>query len=181
MENLIYWFDCTGKKMKSTTTVSSSLEHYKNLLGEVYAWSAGGIDRAVTVGQTEIESIELHSTSVNDGNIDKKIVVDLGAGFGMHSIPLSKLGYSVIAIDNSEILLQHLREHTTENQVKTVVADLLEFNKYLDGSKAQAILCMGDTLTHLPSLEYIKTLYRSVYESLVKGGRFVMSFRNYIT
>jgi SAM-dependent methyltransferase len=62
--------------------------------------------------------------------------------------------------------------------VTAVEADLLEFAAYLH-QKADLILCMGDTLTHLPSTNQIERLVRDVARSLRPGGRFVATFRDY--
>jgi 2-polyprenyl-3-methyl-5-hydroxy-6-metoxy-1,4-benzoquinol methylase len=53
--------------------------------------------------------------------------VDLGAGFGMHSIPLARAGYQVIALDFSAALLQTLREHDNGLPIQTVQGDLRQF------------------------------------------------------
>jgi 2-polyprenyl-3-methyl-5-hydroxy-6-metoxy-1,4-benzoquinol methylase len=69
-------------------------DHYKTHLAPVYLWMAGGFDAAVSRGETEIEATL--------PNLSRGITaVDLGAGFGMHTIPLARRGCSVIAIDTS--------------------------------------------------------------------------------
>jgi hypothetical protein len=68
-----------GKKM------SSALEHYEKHLAPVYSWMVGGIENAIARGQQELLDIGI----MNSG---AKYAVDLGAGFGMHSIPLAKTG-----------------------------------------------------------------------------------------
>jgi SAM-dependent methyltransferase len=106
--------------------------------------------------------------------------VDLGAGFGMHSIPLSRAGFQVLAIDTSAYLLDELRRNAAGLPVTTIQADLKDFARHVS-SPADLILCMGDTLTHLQSLEEIVRLFRDVAASLRPGGRFVATFRDYRT
>jgi hypothetical protein len=43
----------------------------------------------------------------------------------------------------------------------------------------EVILCMGDTLTHLPDVSAVNALFALVAQSLRPGGRFVASFRDY--
>ena len=56
--------------------------------------------------------------------------------------------------------------------------DLLSFRAHVTGPPA-AILCMGDTLTHLPEHTNVDFLVQEVFEALAPGGRFVVSFRDY--
>lgn len=51
------------------------------------------------------------------------------------------------------------------------------FGDVLDGP-ADTIVCMGDTLTHLPRQDDAVSLFRSVGERLRQGGRFVLSWRD---
>lgn len=150
------------------TTVS---EHYANHLAPVYAWMVGGIDDALARGQRELAGLGL--TDVAGG-----YAVDLGAGFGMHSIPLARSGWKVLAIDSSADLLAELEARTQGVAVSTVCDDLLNFQHYLSGTPS-LILCMGDTLTHLPSLASVETLLRSVGARLAPAGRFISTFRDY--
>jgi Methyltransferase domain len=150
------------------TTVA---EHYENHLAPVYLWMAGGFDAAVSRGESEINAV-----CPNPSN--GLTAVDLGAGFGMHSIPLARRGYSVVAIDSSPKLLEVLRDHVETLPIQTVEDDLLAFQKYLN-TKAQLILCMGDTLTHLTEPQSVEQLFSLVAESLHPGGTFITTFRDY--
>lgn len=152
------------------TTVA---EHYENHLAPVYLWMAGGFDAAISRGESEINAICLNPSNGLSA-------VDLGAGFGMHSIPLARRGYSVVAIDSSPKLLDALREHVGTLPIKTVKDDLLAFPKHLN-MKAHLILCMGDTLTHLPDPKSVEKLFSLVAELLHPDGSFITTFRDYIS
>lgn len=146
-------------------------DHYKNHLAPVYLWMAGGFDAAVSRGEAEIETVFPNLASGIKA-------VDLGAGFGMHTIPLARRGCSVIAVDSSSILLEELREHAEALPVRAVEDDLLSFQRHLN-SKANLVLCMGDTLTHLPELASVEKLFSLAAESLRSGGKFITTFRDY--
>jgi SAM-dependent methyltransferase len=148
--------------------MTSVVSHYENLLAPIYLWMAGGLDAALATGAADIA-----------GLLDAPgYAVDLGAGFGMHSIPLARAGFQVLAIDTSSLLLQQLREHSTGLPVETVQADLRDFARHL-ARPADLILCMGDTLTHLSSPDDIRLLFRDVAASLRSGGVFAATFRDY--
>ena len=151
--------------------MSSTFEHYEKHLASVYSWMTGGIDNAVSRGQQELTDVGLLGSGA-------RYAMDLGAGFGMHAIPLARSGCNVLAIDSSAILLAELKNNADNAPVTTVQDDLLNFTRYLSG-KPEVVLCMGDTLTHLPEMSSVMALFSSVEEHLAPGGRFVISFRDY--
>jgi hypothetical protein len=149
----------------------SVTEHYESHLAPVYVWMAGGIESATTRGRTEVDAV----CSPPSG---AALAVDLGAGFGMHAIPLADIGYSVLAIDSSDTLLDTLDRRVGARPIKTIRDDLRSFKRHLDG-KAALILCMGDTLTHLPDQRSVQRLFDDVSESLGDSGTFIATFRDY--
>jgi SAM-dependent methyltransferase len=132
---------------------------------------AGGFDAAVSRGEAEIKAI---FPSLPSGIA----AVDLGAGFGMHAIPLARRGCSVIAVDTSSILLDELRGHAGALPVRAVEDELLSFQRHLD-SKVNLILCMCDTLTHLPEPASVEKLFSLAADSLRPDGKFIATFRDY--
>ena len=148
--------------------MTSVFNHYETLLAPIYLWMAGGLDHALSLGASDVSEF-----------FDAPgYAVDLGAGFGMHTIPLARSRFRVLAIDTSSYLLEQLHKHSTGLQVKTVQADLRDFSRHIS-APADLILCMGDTLAHLQSTEEIEQLFRDVAASLRSGGRFVATFRDY--
>src|SRR5690606_8412084 len=100
----------------------------------------GGVEAATAAGAADL------------GDCLEKpgLAVDLGAGFGMHTLPLAKAGHEVIAVDTSDLLLEELATRAQGLRVRAVVGDLMSFPQHLPtGRRADLILCMGDTLTHL--------------------------------
>jgi len=156
--------------------MSTVADHYAKHLGPVYAWMAGGVDAAIGRGAMELEAIGLPAA----GSSGSDIAVDLGAGFGMHAIPLARRGYRVIAIDSCTALLDELRGRTEGLSVDVVDGDLLQFHRHVSG-KVHAIFCMGDTLTHLDSRDAVVRLAADAAATLDSGGVFVTTFRNYST
>lgn len=151
--------------------IATVTEHYENHLAPVYLWMAGGFESAVSRGEGELNAVLPNA-------VTGFTAVDLGAGFGMHAIPLARRGCAVVAIDSSGQLLETLRTHAGTLPVRAVEDDLLGFQKHLD-TKAQLILCMGDTLTHLPDKSSVEQLFSRAAESLHPGGAFIATFRDY--
>jgi hypothetical protein len=153
--------------------MSSVTEHYESHLAPIYVWMAGGIDAAIARGRAEVDALcPCPSKS--------QWAVDLGAGFGMHAIPLADIGYSVLAIDSSGTLLDAMQSHQGTRPIKTIRNDLLAFRGHLKAPPA-LIVCMGDTLTHLPDQQSVEGLFADVAEALDRGGTFIVTFRDYST
>ncbi len=146
-------------------------DHYDRLLGPVYSWMVGDPEAAIASADAELKGLGLFSSTAGTA-------VDLGAGFGMHSLPLARRGFKVVAVDSYEPLLQELRSRAGSLAVRTVNADLVDFVNQL-ALPADVILCMGDTLTHLPDAASVELLFAGVAAALAPGGVFVTTFRDY--
>jgi SAM-dependent methyltransferase len=148
-------------------------DHYEELLGPVYSWMIGDVEAATARADAELDAIGLPSHATGTA-------VDLGAGFGMHSLPLARRGYKVIAIDTYQPLLQELRSRAGSLAIDTVNADLLDLRGHVS-QPADVILCMGDTLTHLPDAASVDSLFAAIAAVLSPGGLFVATFRDYVS
>jgi SAM-dependent methyltransferase len=131
----------------------------------------GDLDAAFARSRAELDELRLSSPGV---------AVDLGAGFGLHSLPLAERGYTVTAIDSYEPLLDELRSRSASLPIKTIVGDLLAFRSYVQ-QPVDVILCMGDTLTHLPDFPAVDSLLDAAASSLRPGGVFAATFRDYVS
>ncbi len=145
--------------------------HYAQHLAPIYAWMAGGVPAAIERGRTELTSLGLIPGKAG-------FAVDLGAGFGMHAIALAQSGLTVLAVDSSAELLAELARHADGLSLQTTQADIVGFTARLE-RRADVLLCMGDTLTHLPSLEAVESLLTEAAAALNVAGRLVLTFRDY--
>jgi SAM-dependent methyltransferase len=150
----------------------STQAHYENHLARFYSWMFGNFADKAEEQKAFFSKHEI--TPQTNG-----IAIDLGAGSGFQSIPLTQLGFEVTAIDFSQVLIEELQKHAEERHLKvhTVIDDLLRFPQYLKEAP-ELILCMGDTLTHLPSWETVQDLIAKAYLHLAKGGHFILSYRD---
>ena len=76
-------------------------DHYDRFLGSVYSWILGDFDNAREKNAAFFDSLDL-------APVNNAIAVDLGCGPGCQSLPLAELGYSVLAIDFCQDLLDEL-------------------------------------------------------------------------
>ncbi|MBE9069530.1 class I SAM-dependent methyltransferase [Leptolyngbya cf. ectocarpi LEGE 11479] len=153
---------------------SSVAEHYANHLAPIYSWMVGDFDVACACADNFYFDIGLP-------NGDGLVAVDLGCGHGVHSVPLARRGYRVLALDTSSHLLDELNAAVGELPIKTIAADLAQFSDHLGSDSASLIACMGDTLPHLPSFDAIKKLIDDSARKLTPDGLLTFSFRDYST
>ena len=143
------------------------------MLSPLYSWILGDFDTAYDKNVALFEQLQVTAA-------DNDIAVDLGSGPGCQSIPLAELGFDVLAVDFCEDLLTELCERAGDLPVRTVCDDIVNFGDHLE-APAQLIVCMGDTLCHLPNMDAIQNLVQEVATHLAPGGRFITSFRDYVS
>ena len=144
--------------------------HYDNLLAPYYSWIFGGLKL----------KLEENRKFFRDHKIQPElsgVAMDLGAGCGFQAIPLAEAGFKVIAIDICRDLLADLGKSAGELSIETLEDNLLNFSVHRPAN-TELIVCMGDTLTHLDSLETVHGLLKNVYQALESNGRLVLSFRD---
>jgi SAM-dependent methyltransferase len=151
--------------------MQSVRDHYASHLAPIYAWMCGGAEAALARGDAELDALGL-------GPRTTRGAVDLGAGFGAHSIALARRGFEVLAIDSSAELLRELRPLAAGLRVETVLGDIRDFRQHLTVAP-EVILCMGDTLTHLSDAQAVESLLADAAAAIAPGGTLVLSFRDY--
>lgn len=154
--------------------MSQVQRHYDDLLATHYSWMSGmSFSDKVTEQRKLLEDIGFRSGS-------EGLAIDLGCGPGYQTAALCDLGYApVIAIDTSRALLDEMAVTCHDRPVHPVLADLRDFPSLVEAGSAAAIICMGDTLTHLENRADIVTLVQDAYCNLRPGGRLALTFRDY--
>ena len=156
--------------------MESVREHYDRLLARHYTWMFGKPFDAKVSEQTAIlrEALEITGSTVKSGP-----AVDLGCGPGYQAIALAQLGFSpVVAIDTSSALLDELRAHAGALPIQAVEDDIMRMERHVAPRSAQAIVCMGDTITHLESRAATLDLLRASSKALVPGGALIITYRD---
>ena len=144
--------------------------HYDNLLASYYSWLGGGAGIKFEENRKFFQSHGIYPALSGTA-------VDLGAGSGFQSIPLSRAGFNVIAIDMCHDLLVELKSQAEGLPVVTIEDDLLNFTGHI-AEKVELIVCMGDTLTHLQTLADVEVLLEDARRALEDNGRLILEFRD---
>jgi SAM-dependent methyltransferase len=161
--------------------MSTAANHYEQLLAEQYTWMLGGDLDALADAQTELLR-GLGVAPPGDGEPGEGgTAVDLGCGPGPQALALARLGFaSVIAVDTSKALLDELSLHAAGlPAIRPVHADLrTALPEVAPPGTAAAIVCMGDTLPHLPRKADVTALITEIRRALAPGGHLVVTYRD---
>jgi ubiquinone/menaquinone biosynthesis C-methylase UbiE len=148
-------------------------EHYNTHLANFYSWMTGDFETK----QQEFR-IFLKDNAIIPSSTKKAI--DLGAGHGLQSVPLAKLGFKVVAVDFNKQLLNELRRNANGLDIKILQEDLKNIKQFAD-KEIELIVCCGDTLSHLDNKKEIENLLTDISATLKSGGKTLLSFRDYAT
>ena len=161
--------------------MSSVAGHYASLLARHYTWMFGiSFEEKVAEQKALLEKILADSP----GYPASLGALDLGSGPGFQSIALAELGFSpVIAVDTSAELLAELKAHAGSHAIETRQADLTSPDTFAPDTYAASApcaiaVCMGDTLTHLPSRPDVEAFFSAVFNHLAPGGIFAITYRD---
>jgi len=150
--------------------VRTTKDHYENHLAGIYAWMTGDLKEMV---ESQKEFFVKNDIAPK-GN---KKAVDLGCGHGIQSLSLTELGFDVTAVDFSRKLLDEL-EQKSDGKVHTIEADLTYPENFAEKCRdAELVVCMGDTLTHLDSVNEVQKLLAMIHGLLNEGGKTILSYR----
>ncbi|CAL9455246.1 hypothetical protein SUDANB15_02508 [Streptomyces sp. enrichment culture] len=154
--------------------MTTASDHYDRLLAEHYTWMLGGDLAALASEQAR----SLDGWGIRPGPAGTR-AVDLGCGPGPQSLALAELGFSpVLAVDASRALLDELSRHAPD-AVRPLHADIRGvLPEHTHPGSLGAVVCMGDTLTHLPRAQDVTELIGDAAVGLAEGGRLVLAHRD---
>ncbi len=156
--------------------MSTVNEHYERLLSKHYTWMFGASFEEKVSEQKSFLSRTLEPLT---NQPMAALAVDLGCGPGFQTLALAQLGFSrVIAIDTSAELLDELRSRVNNLPVQIKKADLRDLPAIAPAGQVTVIVCMGDTLTHLPARSDVSALFHAAFDALQPGGMFVITYRD---
>ncbi len=152
-------------------------DHYRELLARHYTWMLGGDVEAVAAQ----DRLLLERLVDAPDPSDNAVAWDLGCGPGPQSLALADMGFaSVVGVDTSEELLAELGEHARSRPaVRTLQADLLDALAALPASgRVDVVVCMRDTLLHLPDHDAVDLLLDRAAAALDEEGMLVLTYRD---
>jgi len=151
--------------------MATAKQHYDTHLADFYSWMAGDFDSKRKEFQQFLKEHDIVPGSA-------KVAVDLGAGHGIQSVALAKMGFKVRAIDFNQQLLDELNVNGKGFGIEVINDDIRSITQY-SGQKPGIVVCWGDTLTHLDDLADVEHLLTNCCEALNINGKLILSFRDY--
>lgn len=110
----------------------------------------------------------------------KQKVLDVATGTGFHSVQLAKAGFDVTSADGNADMLVRAFENGKRHGVlvRTVHADWRSMTRSIHG-KYDAIICLGNSFTHLFSETDRRRALAEFYACLNHHGLLILDQRNY--
>ena len=105
-------------------------------------------------------------------------ILDLACGSGTLAVLLSTEGYETDGLDLSEDMIDLANDKFKASHIlnKLYVMDMTNFK--LD-QRYDAVTCYFDSINHLPTLNDVKNMMNSVYETLNDNGLFIFDVFSY--
>jgi glycine/sarcosine N-methyltransferase len=107
-------------------------------------------------------------------------LLDIGCGTGSLSLALSTTFKKVVGIDLDEAMLKRAIEISKDRPyLEFKQLDMLEIDPYFRHGSFDGIVCYGNTLVHLPSLEQISLFFEKCFRLLTPEGKLLIQIINY--
>lgn len=156
--------------------------HYEELLAEHYTWMLGDdIEATATAQRDLLERIGISGPAEHQAA--GSVAVDVGCGSGAQTLALADLGFaSVLGIDTDASLLHELRRHAAGRPaVRTQHEDGIEALEQLGPESVDLVVCMGDTILHLPTAGDVGRFAVAAARALRPCGTLALTYRDLTT
>ncbi|MBP1884830.1 MULTISPECIES: class I SAM-dependent methyltransferase [Sinorhizobium] len=135
---------------------------YGEIWSDVYDEYVEALDRSIEIER----AVSFLAALAKNGS-----ALELGVGNGHFALPLSETGVSVHGLDNSESMLASLRAKKGGQSVTAHVGDMAEFDL---GTQYDLVYCVGNTFSHMVTVEQQISCLKSTAKALKPNGCFVV-------
>jgi len=111
-------------------------------------------------------------------------VLDLGCGTGGHCIELAKLGYDIVGLDISELMIEKASEKSSKEgvQISFILGDLTQTCTVLKNANIRlpfdAAISLGYSLAHMLNDQSFEEALDEIRKVLKRDGIFIFCVRN---
>lgn len=150
----------------------SGIREQYNDISEVYDLLSDGDDGGLF--------FRMHLEKYLEGLPDQASILDCACGTGGQAIWMAKQGYRVSASDISEGMLERAREKATANKLKIAFyQSSWEEQATKSNHTFDLVICPGNSLSHISSIDQIPGIARSMRKILKPGAAFAFDIRNW--
>lgn len=112
-------------------------------------------------------------------SLQNKSLLDIGCATGELSFQLARRDANVTGIDLSTGLLQQALARDALPNLVFKEGNMLNLKSDFQQAQFDSVICFGNTLVHLDSLEIVKKMLEGVRFVLKPGGKFLLQILNY--
>lgn len=109
----------------------------------------------------------------------KTRLLDIGCGNGNKTVLLGTPANSVLGIDDDAGMIAHAQKYNAAPNINYAVMNMLEMGDKLKGNHFNGVLCLGNTLVHLPDKDAVERMLADVYTVLEPRGLFIIQILHY--
>ncbi len=107
------------------------------------------------------------------------VVLDIGCSTGSLAQALGQNGYQVHAVDRSPTMIRLARCNHSHENVHFATMDMMAIDQYFPEDHFDRILCLGNTLVHLPDEQALLRFLKKVKALLKPDGEFRIQIIHY--
>jgi len=110
---------------------------------------------------------------------NRKKILDVAAGSGNQALALAKAGFEVTAVDLDEQMIESIKQkaHAAQLSIDAFALDMKEIDSI--EKIFNMIMCIGNSIVHLDSLDDITNMLKRGYHLLSENGVFIVQTVNY--
>lgn len=110
---------------------------------------------------------------------DKKHILDIGCGTGNKTVHFSTRRNKITGIDLDAGMIAKAKATNSQSNIHYDVINMLDIDTNFVPGQFDGILCLGNTLVHLPSADVIQSMLHKIYGALSPNGEFILQILNY--
>lgn len=106
-------------------------------------------------------------------------ILDIGCGTGNKTVHFGANAAEVVAVDLDEEMITKAKALNARSNIRYDVINMLEIDQAFRGMRFDGVVCLGNTLVHLPSPEAIQAVLEKIRVLLAAGGVCIVQILNY--